>query len=516
MDNKNIISLPPAPEPYWISSTGTTNYPELKEDIKADVAVVGGGMAGITTAYLLKKEGLKVALVEASRILKGTTGHTTAKITSQHGLIYNKLKNSMGEEMARQYSQANENAIKVIKDIIKSNNIECDFEPQSSYIYTKDDNYIQKIQDETETASSLGIKASYIEETPLPFSIKAAVRFDNQAQFHPRKYLLALAALIPGNGCGIYENTRAVDIDRTQGLAVVTENGSRVIADKIVIASHYPFYNMEGFYFARIYPERAYVLGIRINGKYPGGMYISAEEPGRSLRSQRYDNGELVFVTGEHHKTGQGPEMMEHYQNLMNFAVNTFSVESIPYRWSTQDCMTLDDIPYTGNFASNTPNVYIATGFGKWGMTNSTASAVILKDLITKGESPWQDVYNPSRSTIGASAKNFIVENANVASQLISGKLAPAGNNEEINIDEAKVIAVDGKKTGAYRDPDGMVHMVDTTCTHLGCELRWNNGDRTWDCPCHGSRFTIDGAIVDGPALKKLNIIENPNQSDQT
>jgi glycine/D-amino acid oxidase-like deaminating enzyme/nitrite reductase/ring-hydroxylating ferredoxin subunit len=515
MDTKNILKCKPlteSPESYWIDSTSSKTYPPLAEDINVDVAIIGGGIAGITTGYLLKKQGLRIAIIEASRILHGTTGHTTAKITSQHGLIYNKIKKNLGHDMAMQYADANESAIKFIENTINENKIDCDFEMQASYIYTKDEKYAKKIQDEVETASELGINASYLESIPLPFSILSAVKFDNQAQFHPLKYLFSLSQQIPDDKSYIFENTRAIDIKRGTKLSVIAENGSKVNADSVVIASHYPFYNMEGFYFARMYPERSYVLGIKINENYPGGMYISAEDPTRSLRSQKINGSEMILLSGEHHKTGQGPSTMRHYEDLRDFACTTFNVEDILYRWSTQDCMTLDGIPYSGHYKSSTPNIYVATGFGKWGMTNSTASALIIRDLITKGESEYMDVYSPSRTSIAASAKNFVVENANVAKQLISGKLETPQDDVEIKPDEAKVITANGKKTGAYRDKEGILHLCDTTCTHMGCELKWNDAEETWDCPCHGSRFTIDGKIVEGPALKPIkNEIRSQN-----
>ncbi len=509
MENKSEMKLPNEPESFWIASTPQIEHSSLMEDINVDVAIVGGGMVGITSAYLLKQEGLKVAIIEADRILRGTTGHTTAKITSQHGLRYNKIKTNISEEVAKQYAQSNEYAIKFIHDLVDRKNIDCDFREQSAYIYTNDDNYIKQIQDEAATAASLGIKASYVQETPLPFKVKAAVRFDGQAQFHPRKYLLALSREIDGDGCRIFEHTRAVDIEKDGDLYnVITSEGKKVSAKRVIVASHYPFYNFEGFYFARIYTERSYVLAVKINGNYPGGMYINAENPTRSLRSQNLNDGSIVLISGERHKTGQGIDMMTHYENLKNFAYETFDVEDILYRWSTQDCMTLDDIPYVGLFTSKTPNLYIATGFGKWGMTGSTVSALLLRDLIIKGKSPWQDVYSPSRTNIKASAKNFIVENANVAGQLISGKMQMLPQKLDIKPGEAKVIDSNGQKNGAYMDINGRLHLVDTTCTHLGCELKWNSAEKTWDCPCHGSRFTYEGKIVEGPAVKPLKHIE--------
>jgi len=499
---KQFFSKPP--QPYWLASTPKTNYPSLREDAKVDVAIIGGGMAGISCGFFLKQEGVKVAIIEADHILQGTTGHTTAKITSQHNIIYSKIKKQMGYELAQQYADANESAIGVIKKIADENRIDCDYTPQAAYVYTQQDQYVQQIQDEVEAASGLGIKASYVEEIPFPLAIKAGIRFENQAQFHPRKYLLALAEKIPGEGSHIFEQSRVVDIDGEKPYVIITYEGKKVTAEKLIIASHYPCYNKAGLYTARIYPERSYVVAIRAKEKYPGGMYITAEDPGRSLRSQASEGGELIFVGGEHHKTGQGVDTREHYEALVKFAGEIFHVEDIPYRWSTQDCMTVDGVPYIGQFSAKTPHMYLATGFAKWGMTNSTVSAILLRDLIIKGESPWQDVYNPSRGTIAASAKNFLVENLNVAKELIEGKITPVPEEGEIKPGEGKVIMVDGQRTGAYRDEKGTLHLVDTTCTHLGCELNWNAAEKSWDCPCHGSRFTYEGDIIEGPTVKPL------------
>jgi len=500
------------PQSYWMASVQKTDYPVLEDDIKVDVAIIGGGITGITSAYFLTKEGAKVAVIEADRILQGTTGHTTAKITSQHELIYSKINKQMGREFAEQYADANETAIRMIEKIANENNIECDFVTQSAYVYTQQDKYIEKIKDEAEFAASIGIKAAYLDEIPLPFPIKAAVRFDKQAQFHPLKFLLPLAKEVTESGGQIFEQSRIVDIeDDYNNYVLITNQGKKVTAEKVIIASHYPCYNKAGLYFTRIYPERSYVVAVKAKESYPGGMYITIEDPGRSLRSQRTDGGEVILVGGEHHKTGQGVDTIKHYEALVDFANEIFTVEDIPYRWSTQDCMTLDGLPYVGHFKSDTPNLYIATGYGKWGMTNSIASAMILKDLIVNGKSPWQDVYNPSRQTIASSAKTFVVENFNVAEKLIEGKISDLPDNTEIKPGEGKIIQVNGQRAGAYRDHQGTLHVVDTTCTHMGCELYWNSAEKSWDCPCHGSRFTYEGDIIEGPAVKPLDIHNDVN-----
>ncbi|MEN6462161.1 MAG: FAD-dependent oxidoreductase, partial [Syntrophomonas sp.] len=374
--------------------------------------------------------------------------------------------------------------------------------------------YVPQIEEEVRAASELGIKASYLDKVPLPFSVKAAMCFEDQAQFHPLKYLKALAPIIVDSGSHIFEKTQAVNIEEDKSCSVVTRDGKKVHASQVIIASHYPFFDGGGLYFARIWADKSYVVAITMKDKFPEGMFITAEDPARSLRSQNSENGELILVGGEHHKTGQSPNTNSHYKNLIDFAQQNFPVINIPYRWSTQDCMTMDGIPYVGNLTSRSQNLYVATGFGKWGMTNSMVSATILTDLITKGDSPWAPVYNPTRFSLAATG-NLIVQNANVAIKYISGKLTPALNNVQIAVGEGKVINVDGQKVGAYKDENEKLHVVDTTCPHVGCELAWNEAETSWDCPCHGSRFTYEGNLIEGPALNGLNHPdEGPNKVD--
>ncbi|NLJ73189.1 MAG: FAD-binding oxidoreductase, partial [Syntrophomonadaceae bacterium] len=332
------IDFPDKPNSYWITSSKPTNFPELKDNITVDVAVIGGGIAGISSAYLLSQAGLKVAVIEANHILHGTTGHTTAKLTSQHSFIYAKLIKEQGEELARQYAKANDTAIHTIAKIAAENKIDCDFIWQPAHLYTSQDKYLKEIEDEIIAARSLGIKADFVEAINLPITIKGAMRFSEQAQYHPVKFLRGLSNLIIKNASHIYENTEAIQILDNE---VISRQGYRVKADKIIIATHYPFFDGGGFFFSKIYQDRTYILGITIDGDFPEGYYINAETPTRSLRSQPLEKDkELVLVAGEHHKSGQGQDTDTHYQNLLNFAHETFKVTDVPYRWSTQDCMT--------------------------------------------------------------------------------------------------------------------------------------------------------------------------------
>ncbi len=496
------------PESYWIASTDTTNYPALEENIVVDVAIVGGGITGITTGCLLKKAGLKVAIIEADRIARGTSGHTTAKITSQHGLIYDKIASQVGMKKAKRYAQSNEKAIRLISKIIEELDIDCDFEWQDAYVYTQSDNYMEKIKKEVEIAQCLGIEASYATDLPLPFPIKAAVKFEKQAKFHPRKFLLKVAQYIDGDGSYIFENTNAVGIEEGEQCSLFAENGKKITAPKIIIATLFPFSNFRGLYFTRMFQERSYIVALKAKSRFPEGMYISAEKPTRSMRSHPFGDGEIVLVAGEHHKTAHGKDENTHYKNLIDFADKNFGIEEILYRWSAQDCTTMDNIPYIGNMSPNYPNIYVATGFKKWGMTTGAVSAMILRDLVVKGNNPWAEVYDPSRFVDKGSVLTFIKQNLDAIVSFASGKLPLGSAYKKIEKGEGKVISVAGQKIGVYRDEKGKLHFIDTTCTHMGCELKWNSAERTWDCPCHGSRFSPTGEVIDSPAFKPLEKIE--------
>lgn len=507
------IDLPEVPSSFWMDSTKPTDYPPLQDDIKVDAAIIGAGIVGITSAYLLKEKGLTVAVLDADRILQGTTAHTTSKLTSQHNIIYSRIKQQMGEEMAWQYAQANEHAIHLVDHLCRAKDIQCDFAWLPAYVYTESEQYVEQILSEVQVAADLGIKASYQDDIPLPWTIKAAMRFDGQAQFHCLKFLKALAQTIPGKGSYIFENTKALDIKGGDAAVVVTDSGHKVKASQIIIASHFPFFDGGGMYFARIYFDRSYVVAATIAEDFPEGIYINAETPARSLRCTPSQHGPLILFAGEHHKTGHDSKTNEHYQNLLDFAQQNFNVKKVYYRWSTHDCMTTDGVPYVGHLTSRSPNIYVATGFGKWGMTNGIASAQILSDLITTGDNSWAQVYTPSRFITSASAlKTLVSLNLSVAQKLISGKLDKGEKDAEVSQGEAQIIDVDGERIGAYRDADGNLHMVDTTCTHLGCEIAWNDAEKSWDCPCHGSRFTYEGDIIEGPAINKLHHVKgDPN-----
>jgi glycine/D-amino acid oxidase-like deaminating enzyme/nitrite reductase/ring-hydroxylating ferredoxin subunit len=501
--------LPQFHEPFWRDSVSLLKFPPLSENIEVDVAIVGGGITGITSAYLLSKQGVKTAIIDAGNIINGTTGHTTAKVTAQHGLIYDELITSLGEESARLYYEANNSAMNFVKNIVKEQKIDCDLTEEDAYIYTQSKDYTQKLINEMNAYGKLGIQGEYTTSTPLPFEVHGAIVMKNQAQFHPVKYLLHFIKEITAKGGRIFEQTPAIDIENGPRPKVIAKNGHTVTCNHMIIATHFPFEDKTGFYFARMYAERSYVLGVKTKTDFPGGMYINAEQPTRSIRYTTMNGDKLVIFGGENHKTGQGIDTMKHYEALEAFVDETFGIREIPYRWSAQDLTTTDKIPYVGSISPGNPNIYVATGYRKWGMTNSTVASMILSELILGKRSMFENLYSPQRFHANPDVKNLVTTNADVAKHLIKGKFEMITKHpEDLSNDEGATVTVNGERAGAYRDKEGRLHIIDTTCTHLGCELEWNSGDRSWDCPCHGSRFSINGDVIEGPAEKPLRKIE--------
>lgn len=497
--------LPKDPVSYWRTNIDFPKFPSLEEDLDVDVAIVGAGITGITSAYLLANEGLKVALIEADQVLNGTTGHTTAKITAQHDLIYDELIRNMGRNEARLYYEANTEAMNFIRKTVHEERIACELSNQDAYIYATTEEGAKKVQKEFEAYEKIGIEGELVEKIPFEISIYNALVMKKQAQFHPTKYLTHLLSLIQEKGGLIFEHTTAVNIEMGEQAVVLTKEERRITAKHVLFCSHFPFYEGAGLYSTRMHAQRSYALAVKTRKKFPPGIYISADEPNRSLRSVADEGRELVLIVGENHKTGQGIETMKHYEALQFFGESIFTIEEIVHRWSAQDLETLDKLPYIGALTSSQPNLLIATGFRKWGMSNGTAAALLFRDIVLGKSNKFEALYSPSRFYVQPSLKNFFMQNANVVGQLIKGKL-DSSNIDPDNLakGEGAVITLEGHRKGAYRDEEGELHIVDTTCTHIGCEVTWNDGDCTWDCPCHGSRFSYTGEVIEGPAEKPL------------
>ena len=498
-------SLPGRHESFWMETTLETSYPPLPGDIETDVAVVGGGIVGITTALLLKQAGYTVAVIEGDRVCSGVTGHTTAKITSLHRLIYADLIDRFGSTEARQYADANQAAIGKIAALVQEYAIPCSFERKPAYTFAESADDRERVAAEADAARGLGLPAAFVEEIPLPGRTYGAVRFADQAQFHPRSYLLHLASLVPEAGSRIFEKTRALAVEDEKGSCRVrTENGT-VTARAVVLATHYPFYDGPGFYYARMEPSRSYVLGVRLDEPFPDGMFINAAGPVHSWRSQPAGGGEIAIVTGAAHDTGKVTDTRAHYRSLEAYARSVYPVRAVDYRWSAQDYITADGVPYIGPLAPGHDRVFVATGFGKWGMTNGTAAGMILADLIRGRTNPWAEVFDPARFG-GESAPPAGVREAlwSAGGTVVAGADRIAREAAAIPPREGKVVEVGGQKVAVYRDGRGTLHTLDPTCMHMACTVAWNNAEESWDCPCHGSRYDARGRVIESPTVKDL------------
>ena len=440
---------------YWVESSKQTSFPEVSENFSTDVLIIGGGITGIATAYMLRNSGLNISIVEANKIGMGVTANTTAKITSQHGLIYNYLLNCYNFDTAKAYLDSNEQALKDITSIINAENIECDFVNKDSYVYTCQKSNISQIVDEVSAVNSLGFKADYITNLDLPFEIEAAIKFPNQAQFHPRKYLLSLLPILERCNINIFENSKVFDIKHTHNKYEVYINNCKITTKYLVMTSHYPIKNFPGMYFIKMYQDSSYVVGAEIEKDLINGMYISCDSQIASFRTTPLDNGNtLLIVGGSGHKTGDTNVDIENsYINIENYIKSIFPKSKIKYRWMTEDCVTLDKIPYIGDFSTFLPNMYVATGYKKWGMTTSHVAAKIISDKILENANPYEKIYTATRLEPIKNSKEFSnILKQSAYSLAINKSSPPIISYTQLKNDSGGVVDYKGKKVGIYKD----------------------------------------------------------------
>lgn len=472
----------------WSSTVSFPVRESLKSDISAHVCIIGAGMAGILTAYLLKEKGVHAIIIEANTTASGQTKNTTAKITSQHDIIYKKLTEDFGQDKARQYAEANQRAIEEYERIITETGIDCDFERISSFIYTLGDP--QPVREESEAAKRLGLPAVYTGTLPLPLAVTGAVEFKRQAQFNPLKFIAPLAEQLE-----IYEKTMALKVSD----GVIKTDKGKITANKIVITTHFPFINAPGDYFLRMHQSRSYVIALK-NAQNVRGMYIDAGSDGYSFRNY----GDLLLLGGAGHRTGENEEGGA-YKKLRDFAAQKYPGATEAFHWSAQDCMPVDAVPYIGRFSESTPDMFVATGFKKWGMTTSMVSAMILSAMIS-GESEHAGIFDPSRFKLTKSYKVLLDEGKTVVKNLLNEKFSiPDEKMKDIPPGRGDVVEYNGEKVGVYKNKEGKVFIVSTKCPHLGCQLSWNPDELMWECPCHGSRFHYDGSLADNPAQNGIH-----------
>ena len=492
---------------YWIEEfDDKINFPEVKEDLETDVCIIGGGLTGVSCGYYLSKE-MKVIVLEKDKICSSTSGKNTGKVTSHHGLFYKYLIDTNGEKFAKKYFEANEKAIDNIEKIIKEENIECEFEKEDSYVFTRNKNGISKIKDEQKAVEKISEnKSEYVEDINLPMQIKAAIKFKNQAKFNPVKYGYGLANCILKNNSKIYENSKVIGIDKKEDKYEITVNGKKIIAENVIIATRYPSINFPGYYFLKMYQSTSYSIVAEVKEELFERMYISSDSPVISFRTINQDGKKLLLAVGYDYKTGKEQEE-NGYLKLEELIKSMYSDVKILYKWTAEDCISLDKIPYIGEYSNLMKNIYIATGFNKWGLTSSNIAANILKDKILGIANKYEDIFKSTRLEPLKNKDEFKNMLKEVGKSIILSKFKlPEETLKDIKTGEGKIIEYEGEKIGVYKDENGKIFKVKPVCTHLGCELYFNNYDKIWECPCHGSKFTYEGKAIEGPGIKHLEI----------
>lgn len=497
-------SLKGRPLSLWAAGPPVPHYPALSGSLKVDVAVIGAGIAGLTTAWLLKRAGAKVAVIEAERVASGVSGHTTAKVTVAHGLIYNDLIRTAGKEKARQYASANQAGMDFISDYIEDNEVQCDYQRTFACTYTDEERHLPAIEAEVKAAAELGLPAAYAGSLPLPFGVKGAVRFEQQAFFHPRKYMLDMARRIHGGGCTVFEKSRVLEVHEADPCKVITRQ-AKVQADQVVVATHFPILN-RGMLFAKMSPFRAYLIAARTSQTPLEGMYINVGEPRRTIRRHVGADGDaLLLVGGENHAVGHAENTVHRYLNVQAFAQTNFGIESILYRWSTQDNSPVDRVPFIGRHSALSRRIYVVTGMRGWGLTNGTAAGLILTDMICGRANAWAPVFDPGRAVPYLTA-SFLAHNVHVARTFIKDMVTQSGDTPAAGLapGAGAITGMGGKTVAAFKDGQGTLHAVSPYCRHMGCKVAWNSAEQSWDCPCHGSRYDIDGRVLHAPARTDL------------
>jgi glycine/D-amino acid oxidase-like deaminating enzyme/nitrite reductase/ring-hydroxylating ferredoxin subunit len=499
------LSAPPNPS-FWLQTTPETDYPQLEGEISVDVAVIGAGITGLTAATLLKRAGKSVAVVESKRIVRGATGYTTAKVTAGHGVIYSDLESNFGREEAGIYAASNQAALERVAQLVEEDGIDCDFERKANYVYAESDEELSRLREEAEAARRAGLDVSFVDKTPLPYDVAGAIRLENQAQFHPRKYLLALAETIPGDGSHVFEQTAATDVKSGEPCLVETDLGA-VRATDVIVATHLPFED-SGLFFTKAHPHRSYAVAAPVDpAAAPDGMFINSGVPTRSVRTIRDGDRLLLQAGGQGHKPGIEEDTPARYRVLEEFLAEHWpQAGPVEYRWSTQDYMSVDRVPYIGRLRRGSEHVFAATGYSKWGMTAGTLAGMLLSDRILGRENPWAELYESKRIKPKAAFKRFVTGNAAAGYHFFADRLSRAEHKEieGLGPGDGAILRVGGRKRAVYRDETGALHVLSPVCRHLYCYVAWNPAERSWDCLCHGSRYSGEGRVIQGPTVRNL------------
>lgn len=495
---------------YWMVSAETPDHPPLTDDITVDVAVVGAGVAGLSIASELARTGRSVALLEAGAYAAGVTGGTTAKVSVLHGAIYHHLADKLGPDTAEAYATSQTLAMEHVAATTERLGVDCELERQPAYVYTESADDVEMLRREADAARRAGLAATFTQDTGLPFPVAGAVRVEDQLIFHPRKYLRAVAEEYVAQGGLLFENTRVTGLDEGSPSVLTTEAGHRVSARDVVVATHYPIFD-RAMMFSRLTPKREFaVAGLVEESADPRAMYVSTSKDTRSLRGAPYDGGRLLIATGSPFTPGdsRAPEQLA---ELKAWLTDRFPVDRVRFVWAAQDNMSGDQVPFIGPLHPGAKHAWVATGFNAWGMTSGVLSGLLLRDALEGRTEPWARIYDPRRvhpaleaKTVASSGARAVAGLAGNAGARLKAKLGRAPSADDLAPGQAGIIGDSDGEWATYVDEDGVRHSVSPTCTHMGCLVSFNHVEKAWECPCHGSRFGLDGAVLQGPATKPL------------
>ncbi|GAB3525900.1 FAD-dependent oxidoreductase [Pontibacter brevis] len=490
----------------WSATTTFKTYPQLSGDIEVDVAIVGGGITGLSTAYNLAKAGKRVAVLEALKVGSGTTGSSTGNLYAPIDERLHSIASKHSEEALRTVAASRSAAVDFIEQRVQEFNIDCEFVRVPWYLFTTPETSSQnsQVEKELEAAKKAGLPATGDVPAGFPYQVEAMTNIPHQAQFNPLKYVQGLAAAIESDTCRIYEGTKVMDVEDGEPCVVHTQQG-KVTAKQVVMATHSP----KGIYMVHteMEPYREYAMAVRLKGDaIAGGVYWhQMQSQQHSVRPYSNEQGNFLLVLGEPHKVGHKEHNEDSFLKIEEYMTKHFDVDHIVYKWAAQNYKPDDNLPFIGTSPMQT-NTYIATGFAADGLTWGTVSGMIISDLITGKENKWAETFDPKRFTPVASAPKFAKENFHVAKHLIKDYLFYGETDQlkDIKPGEGKTIEIDDEKLAAYRDNTGQLHVVSSVCTHMGCVVHFNNAEKSWDCPCHGSRFSVEGEVLEGPAYHNL------------
>lgn len=489
----------------WADTVKRKSYSVYQKEGYFDVCIIGGGIAGIMTAFYLSQAGQKVALFDMRKILSGVTANTTAKVTAAHGLFYKKLIAQVGQDKAQIYANANSWAITEVEDLAKRYFIDCDFERMPAYTYIAKQKGREEIKSEVLAAKSLGLSVSFSEKLDLPFSVSGSIKYENQGMFHPLKFLYGIADEIVKAGGKIFESSKIYDLKKDGNDITLQIENLIAKCKNLIVCTNHPIFDPAAF-FARLKVRKSYVLAAEVN-HIPEGLYYSAGQSFHSFRPYTLNGKRLLLIGGGVHQTGHGDEE-SYLEDLQKWAEENFKIKKIYYYWSTHDTAGYDNIPLIGRISPWSKNIFVATGFKGWGMTHGLVAGEILKSLITEDKHPWEKLYSPSRIS-SFTEKEMFKKNKKILGLREKQRLSKNNSEiEKVKRGTGRVLEINDQKVAVYKDHQGKVTAISAVCNHLGCIVHWNDVDETWDCPCHGSRYSKDGTVIHSPVIKNLEKIK--------